>query len=41
MADGAPPEAFRGRSEYHFEFTAADADRSIRSPEGKLSEGPS
>ena len=40
-ANGAPPEAFRGRSEDHFEFIAADADRSTRSPEGKLSEGPS
>ena len=39
-ANGAPPEAFRGRSEGHFELIAADADRSIRSPEGKLSEGP-
>ena len=40
-ANGAPTETFRGRSEDHFEFIAADADRSIRSPEGKLSEGPS
>ena len=39
-ANGALPEAFRERSEDHFEFIAADADGSIRSLGGKLSEGP-
>ena len=37
--NGAPPEAFRGLSEDHFGLIVADADRSLRSPEGKLSEG--
>ena len=37
-ASGAPPEASRGRSEDHFQFIAADADRSIGSSEGKLSD---
>ena len=36
-ANVAPPEALRGLSEDHFKFIATDADRSIRSSEGKLS----
>ena len=36
-ANGAPPETFGGCSEDHFKFIVADADRSIRSPEEKLS----
>ena len=39
-ANGAPPEAFRGPSEDHFQLMAADADRSLISEEGRLSEGP-
>ena len=38
-ANGALPEAFRGLSEDHFGLIVADADISLRSPEGRLSEG--
>ena len=39
-ANGAPPEAFRGLSEEHFGLIVGDADISLKSPEGRLSEGP-
>ena len=39
-ANGALPGAFRGLSEDHFGLIVVDADRSLRSPEGRLSEGP-
>ena len=39
-ANGAPPKAFRGLTEDHFGLIVADADRSLRSPEGRLSEEP-
>ena len=39
-ADGAPPWAFRGLCEDHFKLIVADADRSLRTPEGRLFEGP-
>ena len=38
--NGAPPEAFGGLSEEHFGLIVADEDRSLRSPEGRLSERP-
>ena len=39
-ANGAPPEAFRGLSEEYFGLIVGDADISLKSPEGRLSEGP-
>ena len=39
-ANGAPSEAFRGLSKDHFRLIATNADRSLGSPEGRLSEGP-
>ena len=38
-ANGAPSKASRGLSKDHFGLIATNANRSLRSPEGRLSEG--